>query len=200
MLPLVFGSFWFWVFSVAVWALLTTLIEDEKGGFAFIALCGTFVALAFAGDINILRVAQAHPIQAVLFFLGYLFMGALWSLFKWWRLLKAAKERFNQERAKFFHRQDNKIAGQPASTGELLAYFYKETKFDRLIPKVSEHKSQIISWMCYWPMSLVWYFLSDWIVNLFNKIFTALKGVFIGMRNRVFSDVISDIGDDTKLD
>lgn len=49
---------------------------------------------------------------------------------------------------------------------------------------LSEHKTRILSWMMYWPASMVWTVLGDLVGHIFHLLYDQLRGFFQGIADR----------------
>ena len=81
--------------------------------------------------------------QLTLFVLGgYLLAGAIWSVYRWFRKCRTFVKN-NPDKEKKWYKQ-------------------------RLLP--SENKSQITGWIVYWPFSLVWNIVGDFLTTIFDSL------------------------------
>ncbi len=53
-------------------------------------------------------------------------------------------------------------------------------------PDVTQHKSEIIFWMTYWPVSLIWTCIDDIVKKLFEHIFNVIRSSLQGISDRAF--------------
>lgn len=56
-------------------------------------------------------------------------------------------------------------------------------------PQASDHKSRIIAWTMYWPCSILWYFIREFVLEFFENLFNWLKGTYQAVANRHFKDI-----------
>lgn len=134
----VVGTFWFWLLLVVAGICIIGAIETESFGKAFATVVVTVLLLSFFGAGTELRTFLSwiwhHPGFSIGIFLGYLFVGSAWSIFKWYGFLKELKRK-NDEKG------------------------HKKVWNRRQI--VRDNKGRLINWMCYWPFSALWTALSD---------------------------------------
>lgn len=228
---LVFGTFWFWVVTVGMLLLIASAVEYERPGLATLMLVGTFAALGFFGDVNILTFALHNPVTAIVAVLGYVGVGVLWACFKWKNFLTYSVEliddqkrqwlamqhrnvpnpKYNAETERFERSRGNRYYEQQFDTTRLevsengpavvpddfKAEWQKYLK--TLIPTIRTNKLRITTWMAYWPTSVVWYLLRDWVLKLFESVFRRFKGVFVSMRNRAYAEVLKELPEDFKI-
>ncbi len=68
--------------------------------------------------------------------------------------------------------------------------FYKWYKFVRYrlsinqkVQQPNEHKEQILTWMIYWPPSLLWYLINKPITRLYKAIYKRVYNVYVKISN-----------------
>jgi hypothetical protein len=226
---LVFGTFWFWVVSVGMLLLIASAVEYERPGLATLMLVGTFVALGFFGDVNVLTFAVHNPVTAIVAVLGYVLVGVLWACFKWKNFLTYSVEMFDDQKRQWLSMQYRSVKNPNydaarAKNDRNYAYNNQEyvqerlsvsedapavvpdnfkadwqTHLKSLIPTMRTNKLRITTWMAYWPTSVVWYLLRDWVLKIFESVFRRFKGVFVGMRNRAYADILKELPEDFKI-
>lgn len=200
-----FGSFWFWALTVGALITIACAVEYERPGFATLTLLATFAALGFFGDVNVLHFATHNPIASIVAVLGYVAVGALWALFKWKGYLAKSVESFEDRKRDWlnnsrYRRNSNVVISEdePAVIpNELKAEWHQYAL--SLIPTFRNNKARLTTWMAYWPTSVIWYLLRDWVLKIFESVLGRLKGVFVGMRNRAYADIMKDLPEDFKV-
>lgn len=145
--------------------------------YEYVGLCGAFIALwlsiryinyvmavgltvvltgLFIDKINF----NFNIITILLIAIAYLSTGVVWSFFKWIKYVKECKsERFDGR--KF--------------SAEREAEVLKDLKYDL---KFSRHIERIVTWVSFWPISIIDYALTDFICNMFNKFTNLFKSVY----------------------
>ena len=58
--------------------------------------------------------------------------------------------------------------------------------------KVSHYKERVITWMIWWPSSVIWTLLDDLVKNIFNHIYNGIHSTLQGISNRIFSGVAEE--------
>lgn len=56
------------------------------------------------------------------------------------------------------------------------------------IPAATQNKEMIVRWMMFWPWSLIWTIVQDFVIDLFENIFRWLKNTYQKIANRHFAD------------
>ena len=134
----VLGGLWFWLLVVIATILLIAAIEKDSPGWAALTIFATLTLLFFGGlrtELSeIFSWIWHNPGSFIGIFLGYLVLGTVWAIIKWYWFLLELKRKNQEEKKK-------KIWG----VGNL----------------ARDNKSKIINWMMYWPFSLIWTGLND---------------------------------------
>lgn len=144
MLEIITAAWMFWVIiGVLFVASIAALESDEPGFLVLLFLCCLFTVgwKVHAGIFTIRAVLQ--------FFGAYVCIGAIWSIFKWWRNTRDVMEKYR--------------AGE---------FNYASYAIDALTPL--RNKGKILSWMMFWPSSVFWTATRE----IFNTIWDVTVGVF----------------------
>ena len=149
------GTFWFWTLIIAaVISVIAITEQEESNSWHWSILIGLPILLYFTGckaEISsILAYVQANPVTIVLGFLGYLFLGTIWSIIKWWLYLTNLRDVYRER-----------------------GYGYDKSKFS-----AKQSKERIMNWMMYWPFSGIWTLINDPIKKSFQRIFKGLENRF----------------------
>lgn len=197
----VFGSFWFWILVVAGALLVVYFIDgvDDRNGEsdpfyvsgATITLLVVLLILQFLSDVRPFTYVYHHPLSALLFVLGYLIAGVLWSFVKWYSYLRNWSDKYKREKAEYFARPKN---DSPDGRD------YWNRLHRGTLPTAKENKSRIIAWMSYWPWSLIWTFINDPIKRAFRALYRELQQTYQRIADKVLADVKTDLEELTKLE
>jgi hypothetical protein len=193
---LIFGlaTAWIWFMSlVAVESiLLFILIEGNKPGWCAISLLSTFGLLKFLAGVNIPLLAWEHPGLAVLFILGYFLVGTIWSIGKWYLFVKDRRAKYDEAKANWSPdlSRGGKIYANVATEWEKSHEYlrFKNSK-NGLAPLVRDNKSRILTWMGYWPWSMLWTLINDPIKRAFKTIYNHIHDTLQSISNSAFKDV-----------
>ena len=167
----VFGTFWFWLLlSVALVLVIISTETDWGGRGATLTMVATLLLLYWFGDRDIFRnifsYLKANPGISSLIALGYFTIGVLWSIQKWYNRVQDYKEKV---------------------ISEIQAGHNGYDAFRTI--NVMSNKGRIISWMCYWPFSLLWTALNDPIRKLFEYLFSKTKRIFESMSDKAMKEI-----------
>lgn len=185
--------------------LMLVAVEQEKPGWATLSLITALACLWFFGGINVLHLAKAHPLYALLSIAGYFVAGTLWSFAKWWFFLRNRRARYFEMRDIFMQKKGLKT-WDPSFTTEFhkgshdpvtnmtIAMPYGLYELDRVRarPRVRDHASAILIWMMYWPWSATWTIINDPVRNFFKAIFKLIQSLYEDLSKSVYSDIPND--------
>lgn len=208
------GTFWFWALLVIEAIALFALVFNEKGTGATVTLILTLVLLNWVSKIPIVHYVLAHPLKTGLLVIGYFVAGTLWSIAKWWFFVRRRREKYDELRTNFLKDHNKECAEVPPElrpnwrqvlenphyyTGK---YFYGYCNDEKcgcgLKPLARNHKSDILRWMSYWPISLTCTLINDPVRKLFNRIFYAIQKYFQMISDSAFKGTEADFLNDAK--
>jgi hypothetical protein len=167
------GTFWFWLLiTVAVISIIAITEQEDSNSWHWSILLGLPVLLYFTGCKNeilsLLSYVQENPVTIILGFVGYLFLGTIWSVVKWYLYLTNIREyyrlypyNFNSNKSKF---------------------------------NAKENKERIVNWMMYWPFSGLWTLINDPIKKSFQRIFQGLENRF----QKISDNITKEFDNDSK--
>ena len=104
-------------------------------------------------------------------FISYFIVGAIWTVTKWYFFLLKEKDKCLEKNKD----RDN---------------WHQWATIDP--PKVSDHKSNIMLWMSYWPISAIWTIINDPIKKLFTLIFNKIKNGMQAMSDNIFAPLVKE--------
>lgn len=147
---------------------------------------------------------QWVPLVAV-----YLVIGTVWSTTKWWIFCGKVRDAVKEVSDRFPPVEDDSDAddvarsfmSHMASYANLqqyksLPYMHDHTVpwprkdvIAAYIPLVTSHKAIVLTWLFCWPMSILKWALADMLRDLYNFVFSAIKGAFQKIAASRFSDI-----------
>jgi hypothetical protein len=127
-------------------------------------------------------------------------IGGVWSLFRWWRLNSQKLAEYQLAMAPFrqqYAADSNHAGGQtPIFDGSFEEWLAVKRKVSFRIPDLTAYKPtaraytwRIISWIAYWPWSMLWYALSDVLTRVFEHVYNMLQGTYRRITEAVWADV-----------
>jgi len=200
----VFGTFWYWGFT-SIWAILVIVSLDRENGIAlFLELAIYLVFLQWIADVNIARYCLDHPINALLWCLGYLVVGVVWSFVKWYLKVSEKAEELECEKIKFLEEKKrivkdrgfeipkelnvNEITKKTKVPDKYADEWSSHVKYK--LPKASESKALIAEWITYWPFSMVWAVLHDFIHRMIKRLVNAMQKAYDAITKRALRNIV----------
>jgi hypothetical protein len=62
----------------------------------------------------------------------------------------------------------------------------------RVSPKASKHKGDIMFWIAYWPIDMLWLVFHDLVIDFANTVYTAVSGSYQKIADRRFKAATDD--------
>lgn len=201
----VIGSFWFWALIAAEIILLFVFIENENGIGAWVSLAIFAACLQWMGNTDIIGYVVQNPLAILAILAAYFLIGGVWGIVKWWVFLRDRLEDYQEAREKFLRNQglDPSIKELPQETKvKWKKWLSDNTKWDgedhrRLdeAPRARTNKARIMRWMSFWPISMIWSFLDDFVKRVFKTIYQRIAGFLQRMADNMFGKLRDDLPD-----
>lgn len=211
-------SFWFILGSITFTIFLIYFVEHEYIIRSSITIAVYIVFLQFLIKIDIIGSVTNNPTKSLIILLIYLVIGFLWSIIKWVIFVNKKAIKYKEKRYEFLKdpkileilKHKNAIGLNYKSTTnsnnaiETIDDITLETPIpDELmeewrrhgyslyskIPVVHEEKNKISNWILYWPPSLIWSLLNDFLKNLANIIVVRVKFVYEWFTKRAYNGI-----------
>lgn len=181
MWALVFTGAWFWILTVFVFALLVWEVANEKSVKAVFTIALYILIIHLFGDVSLFSTLKMHPEYIYIGVPTFFVLGALWSLVKWWLFVKRMALEWRECRMSCLINNGILDATLDTTIPEHLKLkIHKTTK-----PLARTNKNRIITWMVYWPFSMVWTILDEpW-----RLIYEFMSRVFQKISDHVWRDL-----------
>jgi len=183
---------------VAIISMIVAL-EKEKEGWATFILSVALGIVLWQNWFTIVDYVTYNLTQTILFSVAYIVVGIVWSFIKWNERVKAVFRKFKFIKDKFV--KDNVAITEnnfrdfvhkleynfKDSDGTRTAFGSTKTMEDiskKITPVGLEYKSLIISWISYWPLSVIGTLLNNPFRRLFEWIYDSLSGFYDNIANR----------------
>ncbi len=192
------GSMSFWILVLVEFIILLALVEYEKPGLGFLSILGVGVLLKVFADVNLLYLITQFPLQTALGAAGYLFIGTVWSIFKWYFFVRNKREEYLK--AKEEYENGPKEKQHSREKGADIVEFdapwekcYARTRFLNskrgIVPLPGDHKSRILMWLAYWPWSAFWTLINDSVKKVYKFIYENITGILTRISQAAFKDI-----------
>ena len=198
----VVGTFWFWALIALEVVLLFSFVEYENGSGATVSLVIFACCLQWLGNVDIIGYIVSNPLQTLILVGSYFLLGAIWGTIKWWIFCHDRLEEYNDLKQEFF--QKNGVpAGTKVVPAELKAEWRglleRHTAYNRGggklsdAPSAKKNKSRIMRWMSFWPFSMVWSFINDFVKRVFRSIYQKIAGYLQHISDSMFGKIQDDL-------
>lgn len=201
----VIGSFW-WYFVTVVYIFLAIWSTDNGSlGWSLFTLGAYLAFFSFLGKVNIFTYIFFHPLPALMCVGGYFLVGFGWSFLKWWLFVLDSAEAYKGEMKRFLkehapdipagsdHRSFEEFISKKSGTMlkvEWANHIQFKDEFKK--PVVAKNKERISVWIVYWPFSMVWSFLKDFVRRFVEHLVLKCKKLYQTITNRAYRD--TDMG------
>ena len=192
----------FWLLLLAEVGFLFWCVSYRHGFVGLASLLVVACLLQFFGDIPVFQYLWRNPLVAVGGVGVWLAMSVPWAFAKWWMFVRDNCGRYDEVLGEFLeqteHREWPKDAGQFTldQKVEWKRYFdlhscqddwyeFNRIEFD---PSPRTHKADIMTWMVFWPWSLLWTLLNDPIRKFFRHCYYYMVGWLERIRDYYWKD------------
>jgi hypothetical protein len=176
-----------------VFLVIGYLLEFEKEGWATTIFSLSLFLLIWVNKDSVVNFLTNNPFQTIGFILTYIIAGVVWSLVKWrfyvyriFEKLKKIKEGvikkyglLNESSHKIFI---SRLDAAHFMSGGNKINFYDQYDLNRIVeevmPSANDEKTKIVSWIAYWPMSLLATLLNDPFRRFFEYIYEVVSGLY----------------------
>lgn len=211
------GTIWWYIVTITFFVIMFTCVEKENSFFSALWLILYLAFLQFIVKADFLGSITHNPIKVLLYVLGYLVIGFLWSFVKWWLYVDKKADQLKKNRAKYLSNQKQSLTNYVTTWSERIGSGsgFRASQTEDLektkklldavndlgtitedtpvpdalradwksssgyeIPKATEHKSKISIWVVYWPVSLVWSLVNDFVKKFIRTLITQFRVVY----------------------
>lgn len=177
------GSLGFWLLLLAAVAALCWADEKESGAGATLILLLTLLLLSLCGGWKPWAWLAEHWLLALPLLAAYFaFGGGLWAVFMLRRKAKAELAKY--EKAFDLYLINCQAKTEADLTPEQRWQWQEHRRKGRYVNEfwadrsVSEMKGSILYWIGFWPTSMLWFLLSDFVKEVANEVFRRLQGYY----------------------
>lgn len=208
---LVLGGVVFWLL-LAVWivALFVSVEYFERGWAAFACTVAYLAALYFGFHVDVLHILVHHPILILVGMALYFPIGGAWAFFRWYMFVHAQLDKYIEFKTQWLiSKGQTSFDDIPDSLKEEWAKYLDGVDKNSYIadlrrkdivkpPLVREHKSKLLRWIGYWPISVISWAFNDMVRGFCKMIYSSIANWLQDMSNKIFEKVKKDLPDDFK--
>ena len=188
------ATFILWFTFIAIIAMIIAL-ENESGSWAstFFSLVTALLLWNYGNDV--LAYVTENLLQVVGFAVGYVFIGIAWSFLKWTSKVKGIFKRFGKLKDEFIKEKGPLTEDKNlANFNHTISYKFKrsdntgnysvgsidsiEDTIKGIRPKGDSYKATIVSWISYWPLSIIGTLVNDPFRRFFNWVYESISGYY----------------------
>jgi hypothetical protein len=194
------------ILIVGIVAAIVTMIslEMEEEGWATTAVSIALALLLWNYGHDIWVFVKDDFGTTILFVLGYLIAGVVWSFMKWNEFVKRKINTFKKVRAELIvkrpefsdtnDRDMSQLCDNLRANGFSGIYNHNVKSMGELILKItpigSENKSGIIAWISYWPLSLLATLLNNPFRRLFEYVYSLVANAYDKISEKHFKSLV----------
>lgn len=193
------------ILIVGIVAAIVTMIslEVEKEGVATTAVSIALALLLWNYGHDVWEFVKNDYGSTVLFVLGYLVAGVIWSFLKWNEFVKRKINIYKRTKAELIVARPDFDENSDKSV-DMLCQRLRENGISiwgysintmaelklKVMPIGSENKSAIIAWISYWPLSLLATLLNNPFRRLFEYTYSLVANAYDKISERHFKSLI----------
>lgn len=183
-----------------VWLLVVMVLIGNELGFAAMMVTLAAVGISQIGlGNNVVGSIISHRYEILLWILGYLIVGALVSMLKWYSFVLSQKTLYKTDRMQWLQMKGYKDATLETSVPNEVVGEWK-TNIDRRNVrgwnvKASQHVSTLTRWCAWWWVVLVVDILDSFFHNVFVAIFRYLATTYQRIADHVYADTTADFNE-----
>ena len=194
-----FALHWTWLIA----AMLVFFGEiffshQEMFGLAtLITLLGIAGIGYFGADLNVFVWSWHNPLELFQFSVVYLFLGGVWSAFKWYRYSLKSRDDLLERIDRWEKKTKRRAAEVEAAKEPGHKPGNRDSHWAERNPRptrnlddvAADHMDDLLGWVAHWPFSMVGYLIGDLIVDAVRHVVEALSGVYQRISDQVFKGI-----------
>ncbi len=197
-----FFSVWWWVLTLGFFGWLLFYEETEHPLEALCVLLLYCVLFTLIGDfVHVLSwVLHKGWLVLLALFIGYLPAGFCWGVFRYWWEQSRSVAKYQDAKIDFLRRNGLTSATEETDVPEnLLREWIGMVGLDRpsyaftgMRRFFQDQKKRVINWMAWWWLSMLSFFLKDFILRFYEIVLSKTRKLFEAIDRRVWGNVEGD--------
>lgn len=189
---MIVGLFLF--FSVC-FILMIAGTANEMPFMGLVGLAFVLLTLEWVFRIPVWDTIRQDPWSILVYLVGYVGVGVLWSFPKWWFYVRKVRDAYLADMLKYkvgngLDPAQKLTPDQARDFTGRYTYRPENRTWSQVLPiQVSQNKTKVLTWMVYWPTSMVWTIIDQPIKRAFLFMFEQVKGVYQAIGDRAFDGV-----------
>jgi hypothetical protein len=181
-------TFPFWALVLAEAAFLFWCVSYRRGNLGIFSLLVVALAFQFFGNIPIFNWMFHYWDTTLLVIAGWLLFAAPWAILKWWLFVRDNSIRYDEILASYMKLYPelpsstaNWTVEQKVDWEEYFSrnsYQYDDYEYTKVefCPRASDHRADIMTWMIFWPWSVIWTVVNDPVRRLARNLYIMILG------------------------
>lgn len=128
-----------------------------------------------------------HFFDICLYFVTYMAIGATWSVFKWWLLVRKSAETYKGYLAEY-----NSLPVDGNIARNWVDYLNGRSGYTKFPPRVRDYKGKITDWIAFWWFSMIQTLFGDWLHKLIIGVYNLFYNVYDAITKSAFSGIIPE--------
>jgi hypothetical protein len=193
---------WMWL-ALASLVFVTEVACSHNEDF-FLATLISFFSVAligyFGADLNVFTWAWQHPLELIQFSVVYLFIGGVWSTFKWYQHRISERDYLNQKIDKWERtradRQEqlakNVESGHKPGNRDQAWSNANPRPTREFLDTAEMHMDNLCGWVAHWPFSMLGYLIGDFLIRIVKRVVNWFSGIYQRIDEHVFHEIDVD--------
>lgn len=180
-LPYILLALWWYVLlavcvSLAFWAMDDDVVEI--GGMIFLAAVFCVANVVLGTGMTVVDWIVNNPLTMLGGAAGYLTLGIGWCVFRWYSLVRRARNLY----VKLAKEHDDDVDPLTRMKKAWISDrwpFRSRRSLSKLSfrPTCADYKARITNWIAFWPLSVIWTGIREWVMDFLNVVYEALSGL-----------------------
>ena len=173
------GIAWWLLSTLFIIIMLYEICNDKAFRPAIVLLiyCGL---ITLFGNASLFSKISEHPEIIYIGLPLYAVIGGLWSIIKWILFLKREVKKYKEAKDNF--EPTNSLVSKEEAWERAQHYNSSIMSFPI---KARHHKERIVSWIAYWPVSIIW--------DIISKPWTSIYNLLISTYQRIADKITSEV-------
>lgn len=194
------GLFW-WVLVILASIAVISSLEHDAPGWATTSIIGAGVVVWYFSDFTKRYTIDLSWRNVLTFIIVYAVIGVLWSFGKWYIELHSRRGSWHEAIRQFRHEKnisnDIEVKKTYPGLGSWLSVTPPFTQFVRsrangayeVTVRPLPNRKRNIARMAYWPWSMFWTLVDDFVWGVFRWIYDTVAGGYNAMSRHVFRGI-----------
>jgi hypothetical protein len=157
----VVGGIWFWLLTALLMIALIWETSCERPILALFTLGFYGALIHLFGDASVFTSVKAHPEILYIGLPAYFFIGAVWGIVKWALHVRRQAVKYKERRLEFLIRAGIEEATLNTPVPDNLKERWQGMGGNLAKPLVRQNKKMILTWMGFWPASVIWSIIDE---------------------------------------